>query len=588
MCLILSQPTRSSVVGSGARSTGGGDTSTRGPPKRPSVPTQTRQLWTQPPSPSPPSSTALNTKTQVTKYMSQLRGQTTRPVGQSTDRGPADSAVRVQRKGDPRAQSGTIYIPEEEKKKHSARLSNSLKGTEAPRREDMVRNDFLLDLTDRHLVEFDASLHHVYPKSKLSMICVLILRGNELTDLKAMRLNLMVSLTDLDLAHNLFFGGIPAGSFPRNIERLDLSNNSFDDFSGLVTCTTLRSVNISHNCLKSITALPSKLEDLDISYNLLSTPLHLRLLSLSPSIRILRIIGNPIVDASAFCRVIVCSVLPNIQQLDDILIPGCGVRRKGPQGKGKAVTAPKVHTESAAVVTKTAQIRRDEYRHAEHARKLKDAERAQENVKKTIRTMSKHSVIGSQATELMVRRLSWVPHNTAAAASFFERSLSPRTGAKLFADERSVGTGTGTGTARGRPLSARSMPSHSYPSRVSHSLPARPRSASATRTSQSSSLRRGECRNLTQSCGRQRDDLNISHNSDSSLFSTFGAARSTSIARSNSAPCAGRAVADDFKAFSRHSELPTSPSKEIKAAGKTDELMLLITRTAHLPLRIQL
>jgi hypothetical protein len=501
--------------------------------------------------------------------MTQLRKQTARPVVQCADREPVDSPLRVQRKSDPRAQSGTIYIPEEEKQQHSARLSNSLKGVETPQREDKVRNDFLLDLTDRHLVEFDASLQHVYPKSKLSMICVLILRGNELTDLKAMRLNLMVSLTDLDLAHNLFFGGIPAGSFPRNIERIDLSNNSFDDFSGLVTCTTLRSVNISHNCLKSITALPSKLEDLDISYNIISTPLHLRLLSLSPSIRILRIIGNPIVDASAFCRVIVCSVLPNIQQLDDVLIPGCGVRRKGPQGKGGAAT--RAHIESA-VVTKTAQVKRDEYRHAEHARKLKDAERVQETVQKTIRTMSKHTVIGSQATELMVRRLSWVPHNTAAAASFFEPSLSPPAGVKFSSDDRSVGTGTGT--QRGRPLSARSMPSHSYPRRElqsqAQSTPVRPRSASATRTPQSSSLRRDESRNLAQSSGRYREDLNTSHNSDSSSFSTFGAARSTSIARSNSAPCADRTVADDFKAFARHSELPTSPSKEIKAAGTTD------------------
>jgi hypothetical protein len=500
--------------------------------------------------------------------MSQLRKQIARPVVQRADSGPIDSTVRVQR-GDPRAQSGTIYIPEEDKKQHSARLSNSLKGIETPRREDNVRNDFLLDLTDRHLVEFDASLQHVYPKSKLSMICVLILRGNELTDLKAMRLNLMVSLTDLDLAHNLFFGCIPPGTFPRNIERLDLSNNSFDDFSGLVTCTTLRSVNISHNCLKSITALPSKLEDLDISYNLLSTPLHLRLLSLSPSIRTLRIIGNPIVDASAFCRVIVCSVLPDIRQLDDVLIPGCGVRRKGPQGKGGAAT--RAHIESA-VVSKTVQIKRDEYRHAEHARKMKDAERVQENIQKNIRTMSKHAVIGSQATELMVRRLSWVPHNTAAAASFFEPSLSPRADAKLLSDDRDVGTGTGT--QRGRPLTARSMPSHSYPKRgpqsQAQSMPARPRSASATRTPQSSSLRRGESWSLSQSSGRYREDLNISHNSDSSSFSTFGAARSTSISRSNSAPCADRVAADDFKAFSRHSELPTSPSKEIKAAGKTD------------------
>lgn len=478
----------------------------------------------------------------------------------------------MHRKSDPRAQSGTIYIPEEEKRQHTARLSNSLIGVETPKKEEEKRNDFLLDLTDRHLVDFDASLHHVYPKSKLSMICVLILRGNELTDLKAMRLNLMVSLTDLDLAHNLFFGGIPAGSFPRNIERLDLSSNSFDDFSGLVTCTTLRSVNISHNCLKSITALPSKLEDLDISYNLLSTPLHLRLLSLSPSIRTLRIIGNPIVDASAFCRVIVCSVLPNIQQLDDVLIPGCGVRRKGPQGKAGAVS--RAHIEST-VVTKTAQIKMDEYRHAEHARKMKDAERVQENVHKTIRTMAKHTVIGSQATELMVRRLSWVPHNTAAAASFFEQSLSPRAGVKLFSDDCSVGTETGVGAGRVRPLSARSMPSHSYPRRnplsPSQVLPARPRSASATRTPQASALRGGESRSHTLSSSRHRDELNISQNSDSSSFSTYGAARGTSIARSNSAPCAGRTVPEDFKAFSRHSELPTTPSKEIKAAGKTDE-----------------
>jgi Leucine-rich repeat (LRR) protein len=101
-----------------------------------------------------------------------------------------------------------------------------------------------------------------------------------------------------------FLGILSASSFPKSLERIDISGNKFHDISELMVCTNLQSVNASNNRLKVVTAFPSKLHSLDISKNLLTHVTALRCLSLSPSITLLRIAGNPVLNTASpsLCR----------------------------------------------------------------------------------------------------------------------------------------------------------------------------------------------------------------------------------------------------------------------------------------------
>lgn len=624
-----------------------------------------RQLWTKPVTPNTNALTN-STKSPVTKSVEavvdtevkvEVKDKVEREVegsakkeqcqsnGGSHEReGRGDIGVREK-------MSTTIFYPEDEKRKRNSSAQSSFKGSDVnhalsrgtakegdsekkkekekdKERDEKERNDFLLDLTDRHLTSFDASLHHLYPKSKLNLICVLILRNNQLSDLPSMRLKEMVCVTDLDLAYNGFTGAVPHSAFPRNLERLDLEGNGFDDFSGLVTCSALRSINISHNRIKIIAALPSKVVDLDISHNQLSSPLHLRLLSLTPSIKTLRICGNPIVEASAFCRVIVCSVLPNILQLDDVYIPGCGVRRKhGAADRESSIQSraePQHRAElsqSLRNTSKAMQEERDIKRHEAHAKKMKAAGRAQDSAQKNIRVLSTTAPLGPQATELMVRRLTWVAPNKAAAASFFGASVA-HSGLISYEKAQSMKsitlnlTGTAAGDGNGNGSKAKvEMKNRTEPGRVSGrmsastqpmvpkakplhrnnsigSLPhaARPTAASpvtASATAPQYSLRQGERErdrdrdredkskegrtSDTPSRGREEPFLRPSRSMDSSsfsTFSTFGVSKCSNITRSNSAHRMGTTHPDGFKPFSRHSELPPSPGRDKRNAGK--------------------
>jgi hypothetical protein len=622
-------------------------------------PVPSRQLWTKPVTPNTNDPTnsikspvtksveaalAVDAKVEVKEVreveVSAKKEQCQSNGGSHEREGKGDISVREK-------MSTIIFYPEDEKRKRNSSAHLSLKGTNVnhavsrgtakegdnekkkekdKEKDERERNDFLLDLTDRHLTTFDASLHHLYPRSKLNLICVLILRNNQLSDLPSMRLKEMVCVTDLDLAYNGFTGAVPHSAFPRNLERLDLEGNGFDDFSGLVTCSNLRSINISHNRIKNIAALPSKVVDLDISHNQLNSPLHLRLLSLTPSIKTLRICGNPIVEATAFCRVIVCSVLPNILQLDDVYIPGCGVRRKHSAADRESSIQSRAEPQHRAELSqslrntsKALQEERDIKRHEAHAKKVKAAGRAQESAQKHIRVLSTTAPLGPQATELMVRRLTWVAPNKAAAASFFGASMAH---SGLISDEKAQsmksstlnGTGTAAGNGNGNGSKAKvEMKNRTEPARISNRMPAstqpmvpkskpllrnnssgslsfaaRPTAASPATASAAVpqySLRQGErdrdkedkCKegrtSDTPSRVREEPFLRPSRSMDSSsfsTFSTFGASKCSNITRSNSAQRMGTTHLDGFKPFSRHSELPPSPGRDKRNAGECD------------------
>jgi hypothetical protein len=632
-------------------------------------PVPSRQLWTKPVTPNTNALTN-STKSPVAKSVeavpvvdAKVEVKEVREVEVSAKKEQCqsnDGSHERESKGDINVRekmSTTIFYPEDEKRKRISSAQPSSKGSDVnhavsrgtakegdnekkkekdKERDERERNDFLLDLTDRHLATFDASLHHLYPRSKLNLICVLILRNNQLSDLPSMRLKEMVCVTDLDLAYNGFTGAVPHSAFPRNLERLDLEGNGFDDFSGLVTCSALRSINISHNRIKSIAALPSKVVDLDISHNQLRSPVHLRLLSLTPSIKTLRICGNPIVEASAFCRVIVCSVLPNILQLDDVYIPGCGVRRKHSAADRESSIRSRAEPQHRAELSqslrntsKALQEERDIKRHEAHAKKMKAAGRAQDSAQKHIRVLSTtSSPLGPQATELMVRRLTWVAPNK-AAASFFGASVAHSgliSNEKAQSIKNSTLNGTGTAAGNGNRNGSKAEVEMKYrtePGRVSNRMPAstqpmvpkskpllrnnssgslshaaRPTAASPVTASAAVpqySLRQGErYRDIdsedkskegrtsdTPNRGREEPFLRPSRSMDSSsfsTFSTFGASKCSNITRSNSAHRMGTTHPDSFKPFSRHSELPPSPGRDKRNAGKCVVLLDCHTR----------
>lgn len=347
-------------------------------------------------------------------------------VGNGVGNGVGGGQVVKGRGGtDPSSQSTTITIPEE--KKHQNKVIWISKGYDG--KESLEKNSVILDLSGHKLEAFNASFYHLYPKNKLNLVVALILRNNMLTSVSSMHLTEMPCLTDLDLGHNRLTGSIPPKCFPKSLERLDISGNSFDDLSGLIDCPNLQCVNASYNHLKNISSLPSKVKDLDISYNLLSNVMHLRLLSFSPSITSLRIIGNPILSTNEFCRVIVSSVLPNVEFLDDVAMPGNSIRKKSTSYNGsdlrpnstsnQAKNGQNRHSSQSGqngqtknrngqngqnnpylqngnTITKKSQVKGDVVRTQAYAQKLKAQARARDELNDSIAQLAKPVTIGPQ------------------------------------------------------------------------------------------------------------------------------------------------------------------------------------------------
>lgn len=238
---------------------------------------------------------------------------------------------------DPSAPSTTIEINNRENTKKNKRNNNNGNDTyndsdkyyifngRNNEKNNAKKDACLLNLSNIQLELFDGLRYEIYPKTNFQLLCVLILRNNLLSDFYGLNVLKLNNLTDLDLAHNAFIGSIPYEKkiFPKSLLRLDLSGNGLDNINVLINNVNLLKLNVSYNCLKNLSALPNSLIELDISYNLISTIIPLRLLSLTPSICVLHINGNSIVNTYSFskCKVIVCSVLLNLQQLDSVLIP---------------------------------------------------------------------------------------------------------------------------------------------------------------------------------------------------------------------------------------------------------------------------
>jgi hypothetical protein len=225
---------------------------------------------------------------------------------------------------------------------------------------------FQIDDDDSKEIEsFSCLDYKLLPKCDYQMIRVLILRNNRLTSLANMHLTEMSCLTDLDLGYNSISGSIPVGVFPPCLQRLDLSGNYIDGIEGLICCLSLQSLDVSVNSLRAISTLPPRLLELDISHNNLTSLNNLRLLSMSPNMISLNIVGNPAVEPYAKFRGTVCPLLLKLEKLDGVLLPGYKLR------KNRAIGTKAAEQEliRKAALNKKQQEEADIQRHEEYDRR---------------------------------------------------------------------------------------------------------------------------------------------------------------------------------------------------------------------------
>ena len=257
----------------------------------------------------------------------------------------------------------------------------------------------VLDLTESGIETFHPSMNSIYPRHNFDFLRVLVLRDNLISDLMAMQLISLRSLTDLDMAYNRITGCVPRGVFPPSLERLDLTGNDITDITYLNHCPYLLVLNVSNNCIKDISVYPPNLTELDISDNLIANVIDLRMLSLSSSIKVLRLAGNPVTVTSSQCKVTVCSVLPRLVMLDEAVIPSRNARLQN----GTASMQSTKDRNTLALMNKSAQERADVARTRSHLLKLRAVEQEREMINREIDERAKVTVEQLRARELAKR-----------------------------------------------------------------------------------------------------------------------------------------------------------------------------------------
>jgi Leucine-rich repeat (LRR) protein len=235
----------------------------------------------------------------------------------------------------------------------------------------------VLDLSVSKLETFCPAMYYLYPKHDFQNLRVLVLRSNLINELMPLQLVELTNLTDLDMSFNKISGVIPRAAFPQSIERLDLSSNDITDLTYMSGYPFLLVMNVSNNCIKEISVYPPNLTHLDISENLINNVIDLRILALTPSIKILQISGNPVLNNSNQCKVTVCSVLPRLVMLDDLIIPSRNARLKNNAALAQSIK----DRNSQAANNKKIQEKADAVRSRSHALKLRanEVERAVKN-----------------------------------------------------------------------------------------------------------------------------------------------------------------------------------------------------------------
>jgi hypothetical protein len=207
-----------------------------------------------------------------------------------------------------------------------------------PRKGSNLYEDTVLELSNKNLalVRFSEFLS----TNRYRALRVLILRNNRISNLSALQLfQYFPNVTDLDLAHNDLRSRILDIDLPRRIQRLDLSHNNLTDISGLMACVELKELNISHNNVKALYGLPTKLTRLDISNNRIHTVSSLRSLSICVGLTSISVQGNPVIQQLPNVKVFLRSVMPNLQEIDGVRV-GSGVVVEKRKLSSETLTSP--------------------------------------------------------------------------------------------------------------------------------------------------------------------------------------------------------------------------------------------------------
>jgi hypothetical protein len=148
----------------------------------------------------------------------------------------------------------------------------------------------------------------------------LIFSHNNISTFVTSQLSLFRNVIHLDLSFNAISSF--QGDFPPNLEVLRLKKNEIQRISGLLLCMNLRSLDLSHNKIRSIDGLPSELERLDLSFNAIAGDMNLRMLSLCPKVTAIAIQGNPVMSKlKGSCKARLLSLLPKLKEINHSVLP---------------------------------------------------------------------------------------------------------------------------------------------------------------------------------------------------------------------------------------------------------------------------
>jgi hypothetical protein len=133
------------------------------------------------------------------------------------------------------------------------------------------------------------------------------------------KLSQFSSLTSLDLSFNKI--QTIQRSFPPILVILKLNHNQLESLPGLLLCSSLRELHVSHNKIKIVDGLPGNLKKLDLSYNLIDGDLNLRMLGLCPHLTSINVDQNPVVYRHKSWRPRLLSLLPKLEEINHEIIP---------------------------------------------------------------------------------------------------------------------------------------------------------------------------------------------------------------------------------------------------------------------------
>lgn len=163
------------------------------------------------------------------------------------------------------------------------------------------------ELKVSHISEMDVPRR----SGRFGAVTTLCLTDSFVKVINCATLNILQALVKLDISHNSV-DSIEGSLDLHHLTWVDLSYNNLADISSLVLWTTVRHLNLSYNRICDPSGLPLSLESLNISNNIISSTLSLRIIAISKDISILDLSCNPILERVSTWRARLVSLMPRL------------------------------------------------------------------------------------------------------------------------------------------------------------------------------------------------------------------------------------------------------------------------------------